>query len=84
MLSSHVVDGDLLSFAASVSLGHAVLSRGAEERALSASLAVRRTVRLRRAPRPVVGCEPGAVVRVLALRRRGPRPGPDRFKDVDV
>ncbi|MER0446172.1 hypothetical protein ABR738_16660 [Streptomyces sp. Edi4] len=84
MLSSHVVDGDLRAFAASVSFGHAVLSRGAEERAGFGPLAVRRTARPGRAPRRVVGREPGAVVRELAARRRGPRPGPDRFKDVDV
>ncbi|MFJ8055122.1 aromatic amino acid ammonia-lyase [Streptomyces sp. NPDC096142] len=67
--------GDLRSFSAPASLGHAVLSRGVEEQASFASLAARQTLRACRAYRLVVGCELVAAVR--ALRQRGLRPDPE-------
>ncbi|MFJ2217578.1 aromatic amino acid ammonia-lyase [Streptomyces sp. NPDC101062] len=67
--------GDLRSFSAPASLGHAVLSRGVEEQASFASLAARQTLRLADPYRLVVGCELVAAVR--ALRQRGLRPEPD-------
>ncbi|MDH6628022.1 histidine ammonia-lyase [Streptomyces sp. LBL] len=67
--------GDLRSFSAPASLGHAVLSRGVEEQASFASLAARQTLRVCRAYRLVVGCELVAAVR--ALRQRGHVPDPD-------
>ena len=67
--------GDLRSFAAPASLGHAVLSRGVEEQASFASLAARQTLRACRAYRLVVGCELVAAVR--ALRQRDLRPDPE-------
>ena len=66
--------GDLRSFSAPASLGHAVLSRGVEEQASFASLAARQTLRLGSAFRLVIGCELVAAVR--ALRQRGLRPEP--------
>lgn len=66
--------GDLRSFAAPASLGHAVLSRGVEEQASFASLAARQALRACGAYRLVVGCELVAAVR--ALRQRDLRPDP--------
>ncbi|MEV7814032.1 aromatic amino acid ammonia-lyase [Streptomyces flaveolus] len=64
--------GDLRSFCAPASLGHAVLSRGVEEQASFASLAARQALRACGAYRLVVACELVAAVR--ALRQRGLRP----------
>ncbi|MFE5095468.1 aromatic amino acid ammonia-lyase [Streptomyces sp. NPDC056638] len=67
--------GDLRTYSAPASLGHAVLSRGVEEQASFASLAARQTLRACGAYRHVVGCELVAAVR--ALRQRDLRPDPD-------
>ncbi|MGW0732148.1 aromatic amino acid ammonia-lyase [Streptomyces sp. NPDC002851] len=60
--------GELRSFSAPASLGHAVLSRGVEEQASFASLAARQTLRTAEPYRLVVGCELVAAVRALRLR----------------
>ncbi|MFD6416433.1 aromatic amino acid ammonia-lyase [Streptomyces sp. NPDC060194] len=67
--------GELRSFSAPASLGHAVLSRGVEEQASFASLAARQTLRAADPYRLVVGCELVATVR--ALRQRDLRPDPE-------
>ncbi|WP_114039320.1 hypothetical protein [Streptomyces sp. SDr-06] len=89
MLSSHVVDaprdattGIVVLGARAVAdevapapLGHAVLSRGVEGRAGSASLAARRSPLPGGVPRRVVGGE--LVAAAGALLRRGPGPDPE-------
>ncbi|MEW2167410.1 aromatic amino acid ammonia-lyase [Streptomyces sp. NPDC007084] len=66
---------EIQACATPAALGHVVLSQGTEEAATFATQAARKTLRLARAYRLVLGCELVAAVR--ALRLRGDAPGPE-------